>query len=214
LHITNYEFSIIIFSLRAIFYVFILNVLFCPYTISMLSFRTGLPQYRLSPLKAQILAYFQKILDIHSFVGIITQQLSNSATQQLSNSATQQLRRKVCLRSEKRAAFTFRQQHHYFSSIFADGKRTVRLFYFKPQRVPRMRSQIERRVDKDIPSKTLAFSASFAGALRKRTAKHILYSQDSSINFVPHNYTLCIINYLLFSAFYRRSRLAVWFDSG
>gem|GEM_PF-2270128 len=180
----------------------------------MLSFRTGLPQYRLSPLKAQILAYFQKILDIHSFVGIITQQLSNSATQQLSNSATQQLRRKVCLRSEKRAAFTFRQQHHYFSSIFADGKRTVRLFYFKPQRVPRMRSQIERRVDKDIPSKTLAFSASFAGALRKRTAKHILYSQDSSINFVPHNYTLCIINYLLFSAFYRRSRLAVWFDSG
>ena len=60
----------------------------------MLSFRTGLPQYRLSPLKAQILAYFQKILDTHSFVGIITsatQQLSNSATQQLSNSATQQL---------------------------------------------------------------------------------------------------------------------------
>ena len=64
---------------------------FCPYTISMLSFRTGLPQYRLSLLKAQILAYFQKILDTHSFVGIITQQLSNSATQQLSNSATQQL---------------------------------------------------------------------------------------------------------------------------
>ena len=64
---------------------------FYSYTISMLSFRTGLPQYRLSLLKAQILAYFQKILDTHSFVGIITQQLSNSATQQLSNSATQQL---------------------------------------------------------------------------------------------------------------------------
>jgi len=64
---------------------------FCLYTISMLSFRIGLPQYRLSPLKAQIPAYFQKILDTHSFVGIITQQLSNSATQQLSNSATQQL---------------------------------------------------------------------------------------------------------------------------
>ena len=189
----------------------------------MLSSRTVLPQYQLSPPKAQIPAYFQKVLDTHSFVGIITQQLSNSATQQLSNSATQQLsnsatqqlRRKVCLRLEKRAAFLFRQQHHYFfSSFFADGKRTVRLFYFEPQRVPRMRSQIERRVDKDIPSKTLAFSASFAGALRKRTAKHIPYSQDSSINFVPHNYTLCIINYLLFSAFYRRSRLAVCFDSG
>jgi len=59
---------------------------FCPYTISMLSFRTVLPQYQLSPLKAQIPAYFKKILDTHSFVGIITQQLSNSATQQLSNS--------------------------------------------------------------------------------------------------------------------------------
>ena len=96
----------------------------------------------------------------------------------------------------------------------ADGKRTVRLFYFKPQRALSMRRKIERRVDKDIPSKTLAFSASFAGALRKRTAKHIPYFQDLSINFVPHNYTLCIINYPLFSAFYRKSRPAVWFDSG
>ena len=125
------------------------------------------------------------------------------------------VQRKVCLRPEKRAAFSVRQQHYYFfSSIFADGKRTVRLFYFKPQRALSMRRKIERRVDKDIPSKTLAFSASFAGALRKRTAKHIPYSQDSSINFVPHNYTLCIINYPLFSAFYRQSRPAVWFDSG
>ena len=33
----------------------------------------------------------QKVLDTHSFVGIITQHLSNSATQQLGNSATQQL---------------------------------------------------------------------------------------------------------------------------
>ena len=72
---------------------------FYPYTISMLSFRTGLLQYRLSPPKAQIPPYFQKVLDTRSFVGIITQQLSNSATQQLSNSATQQLRRKVCLSS-------------------------------------------------------------------------------------------------------------------
>ena len=77
----------------------------------------------------QIPAYFQKVVDTHSFVGIITQQLSNSATQQLSNSATQQLsnsatqqlsnsatqqlsnsatqqlRRKVCLRPERRATF-------------------------------------------------------------------------------------------------------------
>ena len=160
---------------------------FCPYTISMLSSRTGLPQYQLSPPKAQIPAYFQKVVDIHSFVGIITQQLSNSATQQLSNSATQQLSNSATqqlsnsatqqlsnsatrLCPDKRAAFIFSQQHHYFfSSIFADGKRTVNLFPIKPQRVPRMRSQIERRVDKDIPSKTLPFSASFAGALRKRT---------------------------------------------
>ena len=108
---------------------------FCPYTISMLSFRTVLPQYQLSPLKAQIPAYFKKILDTHSFVGIITQQLSNSATQQLSNSATQQLRRKVCLRPEKRAAFLFRQQHHYFfSSIFADGTSSVSVFTFTHRR--------------------------------------------------------------------------------
>ena len=108
---------------------------FCPYTISMLSFRTGLPQYRLSPLKAQIPAYFKKILDTHSFVGIITQQLSNSATQQLSNSATQQLRRKVCLRPEKRAAFLFRQQHHYFfSSFFADGTSGASVFTFTHRR--------------------------------------------------------------------------------
>ena len=168
----------------------------------------------------------QKILDTYVTGATITQQLSNSATQQLSNSATQQLsnsatqqlsnsRRKNCSCSDKRAAFSIRQQHHYFfSSIFADGKRSVRLFYFKPQRALRMRRKIERRVDKDIPFKILPFSASFAGALRKRTAKHIPYSQDSSINFVPHNYTLCIINYPLFSAFYRRSRPAVWFDSG
>ena len=83
----------------------------------MLSSRTGLPQYRLSPPKAQIPAYFQKIVDTHSFVGIITQQLSNSATQQLSNSATQQLRRKVCLRPEKRATL-FHQQRNFFLYAF------------------------------------------------------------------------------------------------
>jgi len=171
------------------------------------------PQYY-SPLpKAQ---KTRKVLDTHVTGVTITQQLSNSATQQLSNSATQQLsnsRRKNCLYPDKRVTF-FHRYIYCFSSIFADGKRSVRLFYFKPQRALRMRRKIERRVDKDIPSKTLAFSASFAGALRKRTAKHIPYSQDSSINFVPHNYTLCIINYPLFSAFYRRSCPAVWFDSG
>ena len=71
----------------------------------------------------QIPAYFQKVVDTHNFVGIITQQLSNSATQQL--------RRKVCLRPERRATFTFRQQHHYFSSIFADGKSGVLFFHVR-----------------------------------------------------------------------------------
>ena len=65
--------------------------IFAPILMVMLSQRILLPQYQLSPPKAQIPAYFQKVVDIHSFVGIITQQLSNSATQQLSNSATQQL---------------------------------------------------------------------------------------------------------------------------
>ena len=101
----------------------------------MLSFRTVLPQYKNSPPKAQIPAYLQKVVDIHSFVGIITQQLSNSATQQLSNSATQQLRRKVCLRPEKRAAFLFKQQHHYFfSSFFADGTSGASVFTFTHRR--------------------------------------------------------------------------------
>lgn len=158
--------------------------------------------FKYSPPKAQTAA-FKKVLDIP-----VAACNTYSATQQLSNSAS-----RLC--PDKRAAFTFRQQHHYiFSSIFADGTSSVRLFYFKPQRALSMRRKIERRVDKDIPSKTLPFSASFVGVLRKRTAKHIPYSQDSSINFVPHNYTLCIINYPLFSAFYRRSRPAVWFDSG
>ncbi|UTC53979.1 hypothetical protein ABH09_04845 [Treponema sp. OMZ 803] len=61
---------------------------FYSYTISMLSFRTGLPQYPQSLHKAQ---NSRKALD-RAMMGItITQQLSNSATQQLSNSATQQL---------------------------------------------------------------------------------------------------------------------------
>ena len=61
----------------------------------MLNRFTVLPQHQPPLSKVQLLfsvaEYFQKIVDIHSFVGIITQQLSNSATQQLSNSATQQL---------------------------------------------------------------------------------------------------------------------------
>ena len=108
---------------------------FCPYTISMLSLKIGLPQYKNSPPKAQIPAYFQKIVDTRIIGNTITQQLSNSATQQLSNSATQQLRRKVCLRPEKRAAFLFRQQHHYFfSSIFADGTSGASVFTFTHRR--------------------------------------------------------------------------------
>ena len=97
--------------------------------------RIGFLQYQPPLSKVQplfsVAAYFQKVVDTHSFVGIITQQLSNSATQQLSNSATQQLRRRVCLRSEKRAAFTFRQQHHCFSSIFADGTSGVLFFHVR-----------------------------------------------------------------------------------
>ena len=123
----------------------------------------------------QIPAYFQKVVDTHSFVGIITQQLSNSATQQLSNSATQQLRRKGGLCPDKWAAFTFRQHHHYFfSSIFADGKRAVSVFNFAQKRY-------------------FAALGIFCalGMQRSRFCKHIINK-----------------------AFYRRSRPAVWFDSG
>ena len=102
----------------------------------MLSFRTGLPQYRLSPPKAQTLC---NVLDIpvaawntnsatqqlsnsatQQLSNSATQQLSNSATQQLSNSATQQLRRKLCLRPEKRAAL-FHQQRNFFLYAFTGG---------------------------------------------------------------------------------------------
>ena len=109
---------------------------FCPYTISMLSLKIGLPQYKNSPPKAQIPAYFQKIVDTRIIGNTITQQLSNSATQQLSNSATQQLSNSASrLCPDKRAAFTFRQQHHYiFSSTFADGKRAVSVFNFTHRR--------------------------------------------------------------------------------
>ena len=108
---------------------------FAPIITSMPSQRILLPQHQPPLSKVQplfsVAAYFQRVVDTHSFVGIITQQLSNSATQQLSNSATQQLRRKVCLRPERRATFTFRQQHHYFSSIFADGKSGVLFFHVR-----------------------------------------------------------------------------------
>ena len=97
----------------------------------MLSFRTVLPQYKNSLLKAQILAYFQKVLDTHKISGntySATQQLSNSATQQLSNSAT-----RLC--PDKRAIFSFKQQHHYiFSSIFADSTSGASVFTFTHRR--------------------------------------------------------------------------------
>jgi len=66
----------------------------------MLSFRTGLPQYRLSPSKAQTLC---NVLDIPVAAwntNSATQQLSNSATQQLSNSATQQLSNSATLATQ------------------------------------------------------------------------------------------------------------------
>jgi|GEM_PF-2580112 len=74
--IHNYEFS------------FLALFPFYSYTISMLSCRTGLPQYPQSLHKAQ---NSRKALDRAMMGSTITQQLSNSATQQLSNSATQQL---------------------------------------------------------------------------------------------------------------------------
>jgi len=93
--------------------------IFAPILIIMLNQCMLLPQYKNSPPKAQIPAYFQKVVDIHNFVGIIIQQL----------------RRKVCLRLEKRAAFLFRQQHHYFfSSIFADGTSGASVFTFTHRR--------------------------------------------------------------------------------
>ena len=237
--------------------------IFTPILVIMLNQCMLLPQYKNALSKAQIPAYFQKILDIpvaawntnsatqqlsnsatQQLSNSATQQLSNSAAQQLSNSATQQLRRKGGLCSDKRAAFLFRQQHYYFfSSFFAEGKRTVNLFHIKPQRVPRMLRQIEE----NIPFKTLASSASlrlikikplrsqrkvekkfnrsslfrsfvgsayFAVTLRTKPVKNVQNSKYSGINLVPHNYQLQIIHYSLFSALYRRSRQAVWFDSG
>ena len=54
-------------------------------------------------------------VDTHSFVSIITQQLG----------------RKVCLRPEKQAAFSFRQQHHHFFLInFYIRHKRCRCFYF------------------------------------------------------------------------------------
>ena len=136
--------------------------LFAPIITSMLSQRIGFLQYQPSLSKVQplfsVAAYFQKVVDTHSFVGIITQQL----------------RRKVCLRSDKRAAFSFRQQHHYFSSIFADGTSGVSVFKFTHRRY------------------FAALGIFCALDMQKRLHyKHI-------INTV----------------FYRRSRPAVWFDSG
>ena len=102
------------------------NLLFTPsYHIIayMLNRFTVLPQHQPPLSKVQLLfsvaEYFQKIVDIHSFVGIITQQL----------------RRKGGLCPDKWAAFTFRQHHHYFfSSIFADGTSSASVFTFTQKR--------------------------------------------------------------------------------
>ena len=115
--------------------------------------------YSFDDATTQIPAYLQEVVDTHSFVGIITQQL----------------RRKGGLCPDKWAAFTFRQHHHYFfSSIFADGKRAVSVFNFAQKRY-------------------FAALGIFCalGMQRSRFCKHIINK-----------------------AFYRRSRPAVWFDSG
>ena len=149
--------------------------IFTPILIIVLNQCMLLPQYKNALSKAQIPAYLQKVVDTHSFVGIITQQLSNSATQQLSNSATQQLRRKGGLCPDKWAAFTFRQHHHYFFSyIFADGTSSASVFTFTHRRY------------------FAALGIFCALGMQKRL----------------HN------KHIINIAFYRRSRPAVWFDSG
>ena len=92
---------------------------FYSYTISMLSQRILLPQYRLSPPKAQIPAYFQKVVDIKIVDATITQQLSNSATQQLSNSATQQLSNSATQGVKIVCALIFGQLFFTNSGIFS-----------------------------------------------------------------------------------------------
>jgi len=67
----------------------------------------------------QIPAYFQKVVDTHSFVGIIPQQLSNSATQQLSNSATQQLSNSATQHVKTVCALTLGQLFFTNSGIFS-----------------------------------------------------------------------------------------------
>ena len=98
-------------------------------------------------------------VDTHSFVSIITQQLG----------------RKVCLRPEKQAAFSFRQQHHhFFSLIFTYGTSGVGVFTFTHRR--------------------------YFAALCIFCALGMQSSRFCKV----------IIN----KAFYRKSRPAVWFDSG
>ncbi|WP_206181061.1 hypothetical protein [Treponema medium] len=75
---------------------------------------------------------------------------------------------------EKRAAFSVRQRHYFFSSIFADGKRAVSVFNFAQKRY------------------FAALGILCALGMQKRL----------------HN------KHIINIAFYRRSRPAVWFDSG
>ena len=134
--------------------------IFTPILIVMLSRRILLPQYKNSFSKAQTLC---NVLDIP-----VAAWNTNSATQQLSNSAT-----RLC--PDKRAAFIFSQQHHYFfSSIFADGTSSASVFTFTQKRY----------------FAALGILCAL-GMQRSRFCKHIINT-----------------------AFYRRSRPAVWFDSG
>ena len=153
--------------------------LFAPIITSMLSQRNGFLQHQPPLSKAQIPAYFQKILDV-KITGCntysATQQLSNSATQQLSNSATQQLsnsatKGKLC--SDSRIA-GLRKYISFFSYYFS-GSNSVGLLYH----IQTLFLSLQNRMG-------------FAVAMQK-----CLYSK-------------AIIN----KAYYRKSRQAIWFDSG
>ncbi|QSH92274.1 hypothetical protein C5N99_06605 [Treponema medium] len=116
-----------------------------------------LPQYKNSLSKAQLLfsvaAYFQKIVDIFS-VAAYFQKIVDT---------------------DKRAYFSFRQQHnHFFSSIFADGTSGVSVFTFAQKR-------------------HFAALGIFCALGMQRS---------------------CSGKVIINIAFYRRSRPAIWFDSG
>ena len=84
----------------------------------------------------------------------------------------------------------------------------------KPQRPLRSQRKVEKKFNKSSLFRSFAGSAYLAVTLRTKPVKNVQNSKYSGINLIPHNYTLQIVHYPLFSALYRRSRQAVWFDSG